>query len=113
MGIFRKCINEEIPCHCWETINYFGNAIRRGLELTQAEQNYIEKSQNYLANFIRTGNPNDFTGNPNGSMDFDEMVNMRDSDGKMNIVGINGQTTDHYRAPWCNVHDLIDEYLQH
>jgi para-nitrobenzyl esterase len=97
MGIFRKCINEEIPCHCWETINYFGNAIRRGLELTQAEQNYIEKSQNYLANFIRTGNPNDFTGNPNGSMDFDEMVNMRDSDGKMNIVGINGQTTDHYR----------------
>jgi len=61
------CLTKAQACHCLETVHYMGTLLDRRIELTEIEKNHIEMIQNNLANFVRTGDPNDWTGNPRQS----------------------------------------------
>ena len=66
--LFRKCIDSEVSCHCSDSILYFGMARERWLDdsdqLDDATEQYIDLLQQVVTNFIRTGDPNDYTGSP-------------------------------------------------
>ena len=42
-----------------DSIQYFGNAYERELDISETQKNYIGKIQQVMTNFIRNGDPND------------------------------------------------------
>lgn len=66
--IFRSCIDSDKSCHCSDSILYFGMARERWEddpdELDDGTENYIDLLQQIVGNFVRTGNPNDYTNSP-------------------------------------------------
>ena len=82
------------------------------LDLTADEFDYIDRIQNIIGNFIRTGNPNDWTGNKRPIQNIQPIRNWRDFK-KFNIFGISGQSDENYRNDFCNSLDEMDEYMLH
>ena len=94
-------------------INYFGSAVDRDFNLTQEDFEYMENLQNTVGNFIRTGNPNDWTGNsrsPNNELK--KLRTWADSE-KFHVFGLKSQSEEDFRREFCEQLDLMDEYMQH
>jgi hypothetical protein len=85
---------------------------RKNFELSPAEWNHIDRIQSLVGNFIRTGNPNDWTGNPQPEVSLPKLESWRDS----KLFTIFGQTEDYtsnYRSQYCDKLDEMDEYMMH
>jgi len=55
---------DDAACHCAGNWYFFSQNRHHGITLSEEERNFQIKYQNYYGNFIRTGDPNNFTGNP-------------------------------------------------
>ena len=96
----------------WKRCTFFVMALDWGIELLQEKVGYIEIIQNVIGNFIRTGDPNDWTGNSRPKEEIEKMNTWRDS--KMfNVFGIYGQYPENYRTEYCGKLDEMDEYMKH
>ena len=73
---------------------------------------HIEKSQNIVGNFMRTGDPNNWDGNPRPIIDIPRMSPFRDSK-KFNIFGMKGIYQEDFRSSHCDRLDAMDEYMMH
>lgn len=106
------CLEKGLACHCLESIHFMGMAIDRQIDLSEDEIDYIETLQNTIGNFIRTGNPNNWEGNPRPKQDIIQINTWRDS--KMfNVFGVSGQYPENYRSEFCDKLDEMDEYMLH
>ena len=107
-----SCIENKLACHCFEVFNYFGTSFDRQFDLPENHKDYIEKLQNTIGNFIRTGDPNNWEGNDRDYQEIVQIDTWRDS--KMfTMFGIDGQYPENFRNEYCNKLDDMWEYMMH
>ena len=82
------------------------------LDLKSDYLEHIEKTQNVVGNFMRTGDPNNWDGNPRPTIEMPKLDHFRDSK-KFNIFGMDGIYQDAYRSSFCDKLDAMDEYMLH
>ena len=84
--------------------------------MTEQEIIWVETYQSYLANFIRTGDPNDWTGNPN-SQPLDEVLWPDYTTESWTQLGLDifdvYTATDDERKARCDMLDDINHYMLH
>lgn len=110
--LLSTCLAERRACHCMETMHFFGMALDWGVELLDEEIEHIENIQNIIGNFVRTGDPNDWTGNTRPWQEITQINTWRDSR-MFNMFGIYGQYPENYRTEYCDKLDEMDEYMEH
>ena len=87
--------------------------------MTEQEILWVETYQSYLANFIRTGNPNDWTDNPNSkpSDEIDWPNYLGSTAGSWTQLGLDifdsYTTNDDERKARCDMLDDINHYMLH
>lgn len=84
--------------------------------MTEQETIWVETYQSYLANFIRTGNPNDWTENPNLKPE-DEVLWPTYATGSWTQLGLDifdsYSANDDDRKARCDMLDEINHYMLH
>lgn len=110
---------ENTSCHCAGNWYLFNQNLEQGVALTVDQRNFQLRYQNYYSNFIRTGNPNNSTGNPNGAAPLDVMESWQNNknwfgmsllEQKMTHWNENNITQVDER---CNLLDRIGQYMEH
>ena len=108
--------NDDIAFHGIGEYLYFGT-YRKDNGLTEEQENWMKMYQNYISNFIRTGNPNDWTDNPNEepaeTFIWENFVGTE----RWNELGINKFSSygvdDDQRKNRCGMLDDIQHYMLH
>ena len=72
----------------------------------------MERLQNTVGNFIRTGNPNDWTGNPREENTIPELRTW-DQSQSFYVFGADSQYFEDFRGEFCDQLDEMDEYMYH
>ena len=95
---------------------YYGNYEK---DSNNEENLWARGYQNYISNFIRTGDPNDWTGSPNigdlKSKNNKAKVKFTEWNGNWFKTGVNkfSQQKNDPRSKRCNMLDKVDQYMLH
>ena len=99
---------------------FFSNNLKENIALTEEETKFQFIYQNYYSNFIRTGDPNDFTDNPNGAVMRAEMKTWAESDDwfqmdieQQKMLDWNDPVLNTPVNRRCNFLDEMNEYMVH
>ena len=87
-------------------------AIDKQLPIDHVYRNYIDRIQNTVGNFIRTGDPNDWEGNQRPFQEIGIISNWKESN-LFTIFGEDSAIPANYRHEFCDKLDKMNEYMLH